>query len=163
MPVHSTTNVTHLPSPFEQVVSPVFNMFPWITRYVKGSCNSFWLGSVEKRETFDGCPARFGVISGFQLRLLSKINVNQVVTVPAQWNREHISFILYLKAISSSGVMIGPADHALQEGGLFLGVPKFHLSNGRRKKKIIGAHNSPNLVTVDGQKKIIGVYIITPT
>ena len=50
-----------------------------------------------------------------------------------------------------SGVTIGPADPALQ-GVPFKGVPKFHLSDGRRTKSLKGGIKNPDLTSDDGRR-----------
>ena len=57
----------------------------------------------------------------------------------------------------SSGVTIGPADPALQGGAVFGGRQNSTLATADGQKNF-RRYIKPDLATVDGQKKIIGVY-----
>ena len=68
--------------------------------------------------------------------------------------------IVIVNRISSgivSGVTIGPADPALQGGAVFGGRQNSTLATADGQKNF-RRYIKPDLATVDGQKKIIGVY-----
>jgi len=79
----SNTSVT-VPCSLQEVICPVFDVFPRVGRNEESASYSFRLGRVQEGIALDGGPPRLGVVTRLQRRLDPKINVNQVVALPAE-------------------------------------------------------------------------------